>query len=83
MSDTFHTASAPEPANNLLDVEAVAQLCNCSTRHIYRLADSARMPAPVKLGALVRWRPRTGDPATGVLDWFDAGCPSCRRSRRR
>ena len=46
------------PANasaKLLDVQAVAELLDCSPRHVYRLSDSGRMPAPLKLGALCRW----------------------------
>jgi len=62
----------------LLDVKAVADLLSCSTRHVYRLADAGRCPKPVKLGSLVRWTQRTGDPQTGVLDWIEAGCRSCR-----
>jgi hypothetical protein len=73
-------AAAPAP---LGDVEAVADVCGgCSTRHIYRLSDRGAMPRPVRLGSLVRWRMRTGDPMTGVLDWIDAGCPSCREAHR-
>ena len=56
----------------MLDVEGVAALLNCSTRHIYRLADMGRMPRPVKLGALVRWARQS------ILDWIAQGCPSCR-----
>lgn len=56
----------------LLDVQAVAALLGCSPRHVYRLSDAGRMPAPVKLGALVRWQ------KTAVEDWITAGCPSCR-----
>ncbi len=56
----------------LLDVEAVAELLDCSTRHVYRLADAGRLPRPVKLGALVRW------PRTDLNDWLAAGCPSVR-----
>ena len=40
----------------LLDVRAVAGLLDCSARHVYRLSDSGKMPRPVKLGQLVRWR---------------------------
>jgi excisionase family DNA binding protein len=47
-------AAAVLPA--LLDVRAVAELLNCSARHVYRLADAGRMPRPVRLGGLVRWR---------------------------
>jgi predicted DNA-binding transcriptional regulator AlpA len=65
--------SAPEP--ELLDVGSVSALGVGSTRHVYRLSDAGRMPAPVKLGALVRWRRRE------ILDWIDAGCPPIRTPR--
>jgi excisionase family DNA binding protein len=57
----------------LLDVRAVAALLDCSPRHIYRLADAGRMPRPVRLGALVRWR------RSDLDGWLAAGCPSTRR----
>ena len=58
-------------AAELLDVRDVAALLGrCSVRHVHRLADAGKMPRPVKLGALVRWR-------RAELDaWIDAGCPS-------
>jgi excisionase family DNA binding protein len=57
----------------LLDVRAVAQLLGCSARHVYRLSDSGAMPAPVRLGALVRWR-------RSELDaWVAGGCRPCRQ----
>jgi len=58
----------------LLDVQAVAKLLDCSSRHVYRLADAGRMPAPLKLGALVRWR------RAEIDRWLDAGCPSMRNT---
>ncbi|MHB1037769.1 MAG: helix-turn-helix transcriptional regulator [Pirellulales bacterium] len=65
---------AAAPAQ-LLDVLAVAAMLGCSARHVYRLADAGRMPAPVKLGALVRWD-------RAALDaWIGAGCPSCRSGK--
>ena len=64
-----------EPAV-LLDVKATARLLGCSPRHVYRLSDSARMPPPVKIGALVRWR------RADVEKWVAEGCPTCRRSSR-
>lgn len=69
---------APEPQSpvppELLDVRAVAALLGgCSTRHIYRLADSGRMPPPVKLGSLVRWR------RAELEVWIAQGCPPCDR----
>lgn len=69
----------PEPAR-LLDVSAVASLLGVSARHVYRLADGARMPRPIRLGGSVRWDRRT------IEDWIAAGCPensSADRARRR
>lgn len=67
------TEAAPEtshaPAPVLLDVDAVAAMCNCSTRHVYRMADGGKMPRPVKLGALVRWNRDV------LVRWFADGCP--------
>jgi excisionase family DNA binding protein len=60
----------------LLDVQEVAALINCSARHVYRLSDSGRMPPPVRLGSLVRWRRQQ------LLDWLDAGCPVVRGASR-
>lgn len=54
----------------LLDVRTVAALLGCSSRHVYRLADGGRMPRPIKLGSLVRWR------RAELRAWIDAGCPS-------
>ena len=70
------TATSPPDAASLLDVRAVARLLGCSTRHVYRLSDGGRMPPPVKLGALVRWR-RSGP--DGIEAWIAAGCPAVRK----
>jgi excisionase family DNA binding protein len=58
--------------NSLLDVQAVAKMLDCSPRHVYRLSDAGRMPAPVKLGSLVRWSRRA------IEEWIAAGCKTCR-----
>ncbi len=59
------------------DVDAVAELFGCSSRHIRRLADSGAMPRPIHIGRLVRWR------KADVDAWLNAGCPSCRPSKAR
>lgn len=61
-------------AAELLDARAVAALCGCSARHVMRLADAGDMPAPHKLGRLLRWHRPT------ILAWCAAGCPSPRRT---
>jgi excisionase family DNA binding protein len=66
---------ATVPANSaaLLDVKSVAALLGgCSTRHIYRMSDSGRMPSPLRLGALVRWD------RNALESWIAAGCPRVR-----
>ena len=60
----------------LLDVDGVAGLLACSPRHVYRLADSGKMPRPVKLGALSRWSRMI------VLAWIAEGCPAINTARR-
>ena len=72
---SIQSLPADSPAK-LLDVQAVGELLDCSTRHVYRLSDAGRMPAPVKLGTLVRW------PRAAIEDWIAAGCPSCRQGSR-
>jgi excisionase family DNA binding protein len=61
----------------LLDVKAVAALLNCSQRTVYRLADAGKMPAPLHLGALVRW------PSDVLMDWIKSGCPVVRKGGSR
>jgi excisionase family DNA binding protein len=53
----------------LIDIRAVAKLLGCSPRHVNRLAEAGAMPAPLRLGALVRWSAQT------VQEWIEAGCP--------
>ena len=81
-------ASAASPSTGtydagMADVEAAAAIIVCSTRHVRRMADAGLMPRPVHVGRLVRFRLRTGNPMTGVLDWIEAGCPSCRPTKAR
>lgn len=67
------TGSAPA----MLTVHQVAQMLNCSVRHVYRLSDTGRMPSPVRLGALVRWN------RTSIETWIAQGCPTVRKGGRR
>lgn len=64
-------------ASDLASVRAVAAMLGCSVRHVRRLADSGRMPAPVRLGALIRWR------RADVEQWIAGGCPRVRTVSQR
>ncbi len=68
---------ADELAALLVDVKGVARICDCSTPHVRRLADAGRMPPPLRLGGLLRWR------KTDIESWIAAGCPSCRNRGAR
>ena len=70
------TAGPDRAPAELLDVNAVALLLDCSARHVYRLSDASKMPPPLRLGALVRWR------RSAVLAWIDEECPPVRSARR-
>ncbi len=72
-----HTPPDAKPAKRLGDVNAVAEKCDCSPRHIYRLADSGKLPPPRRLGALVRWD------LDEIDEWIDAGCPAVRHVTAR
>ncbi len=78
---TAERIGGPEPRSGvnaeLLSVQAVAAMLGCSARHIWRMSDGGKMPRPVKLGALCRWR------RASILEWLDAGCPSCRKGGAR
>lgn len=61
----------------LLSVDDIATAyLQCSSRHVYRLADSGRMPRPIKLGSLVRW------PRVVIEQWIADGCPNVRNSSK-
>ena len=65
--------SVSVPTSDLVTIRTVAaMLGECSVRHVRRLADSGRMPPPVKLGALLRFR------RAEVEQWIGAGCPRVR-----
>lgn len=63
--------TAPAVNAVFLSIEQVAKTLGCSSRHVRRLADSHRIPHPIKLGALLRWL------KTDVDQWIASGCPSC------
>lgn len=61
----------------LMDVCSVADMLSCSERTVYRLADAGKMPAPLRVGRLVRWSSKA------LCDWIADGCPVVRVARAR
>lgn len=73
-SDFGTTDQGQAPEGGLIDIKATAEICGgCSTRHVRRLADAGKMPAPLKLGTLLRWR------RDEILAWIATGCEPVRR----
>ncbi|KAA1262309.1 hypothetical protein LF1_48730 [Rubripirellula obstinata] len=50
---------------------------SCSSRSVYRLADSGLMPPPIRIGGMVRWSIETLD------EWDAAGNPRFRPTPKR
>jgi excisionase family DNA binding protein len=73
---TVGPKSQPAVDAALLDARGVGTLLGCSVRHIYRLVDSARMPSPLRLGALLRWS------RAELEAWIGAGCPPLDRGKQ-
>jgi excisionase family DNA binding protein len=69
---TIVTTEQESTRKRLLTVKEVAWLLDCSPRSVYRLADAGRMPSPVRVGRLVRWR--WGE----IESWIKADCPAVR-----
>jgi len=44
------------PDDSLIDIGQVAALYSCSERHAWRATDAGLIPAPLRVGRLVRWR---------------------------
>ena len=61
------------PETALLDINQVASILNCSSRHVQRMVDAGRMPKPLRLGYLVRWDKST------IKEWISQGCPQSQR----
>ncbi len=64
-------------AGRLLSLGDVATRLRVSTRHVRRLADAGRIPAPIHIGRLLRWR------SEQLSTWIDAGCPVIRNQKGR
>jgi len=56
----------------LLDAKTVAGVLHVSLRMIWQMRDAGRIPQPVKVGRLCRWR------RADIDRWIGEGCPQCR-----
>ena len=63
------TPAAETIVPELLTARQTAELCNIGERSLWRHSHSGAAPAPVRIGAAVRYR------RSDILAWIAAGCP--------
>ena len=54
----------------LVDAGEAARLCDVSESMLYKLNAAGNMPAPVRIGSLMRWKRKD------IMGWIDEGCPT-------
>lgn len=54
----------------LVTADDVAAMLKISTRTLWRLRSTGKLPQPIRLGGSVRWR------ASDIDAWIAAGCPT-------
>ena len=62
-----HSIETVEPL--LITAAEVAAVLNISTRTLWRLRSEQKLPAPIRMGGVVRWRREE------ITNWIAAGCP--------
>ena len=60
----------------LISASELATVFGCSVRHVWRLHDAGKMPAAIRLGALVRWSRLT------IAKWLAENAPPVRKGGR-
>ncbi len=53
----------------MVTVSDVAAMLQCGERTVHRMIETASIPAPVRIGRLIRW------PKAKLTQWIDDGCP--------
>ena len=70
-------APPADDAPLLLTADALARLLAVSKLSIWRWRSAGRLPAPLRIGRVIRWR------RSEIETWLAARCPSCRPPARR
>ncbi len=58
-----------EGESPLVGAKEAARLCSISESMLYTLNRAGKMPPPIRIGTLLRWKRRE------LLEWIEAGCP--------
>ena len=70
------TNNRPPIRPALLTKVQVAELLGCSSAHVERLRADGKMPLPVRVGTLLRWR------AAELEKWVASGCPLLKQDQQ-
>ena len=70
------TEGAAAGGRPLIGMEHLAELIGVSTQTLRRMTQSGKLPEPIRLGRLIRWKPQVID------DWIAAGCPPAKELGR-
>lgn len=62
------TVNQAAASAGLMSMADLAAMLACSSRHVYRLVERGRMPAPIRLGRSVRWK------RSEIEAWIASGC---------
>ncbi|WP_459557406.1 helix-turn-helix transcriptional regulator [Lacunimicrobium album] len=54
----------------MIDAEALAKILNVDVKSVRRMSDDGRLPSPVRLGRMCRWREDV------ITKWVEDGCPT-------
>lgn len=66
----------------LVGIDEIANLTGLSKPTLWRHHATGLIPAGCRIGRSIRWRLRTGNSLTGILDWLEAGCPPCHSNQK-
>jgi predicted DNA-binding transcriptional regulator AlpA len=58
-----------EPEVLLVDIKGLARMLGRSERALWRDQSAGRLPRPVALGGMTKWR------VAEIREWVEAGCP--------
>jgi predicted DNA-binding transcriptional regulator AlpA len=55
----------------LTDIKGLERMLGRDERSLWRDLGAGKIPAPIKLGRLTKWR------VADIREWIAAGCPDC------
>lgn len=67
----------PDISEQMLRVGDIARKLRCSSRQVHRLVVAGGIPAPHRIGGMLRWSP------TVIQHWVDTGCAAIQEVKEK